>query len=417
MLVFLFLDAPDLTQQYFEFFYFFLDSACQADESDNSDDAPSAAEEFTDSQAMIEELEKTKALLHATQAELEDLKRESQTASKEANTALAHLQEEFRRQKEEAASGLKIYKFGIERFSTDDDAIKFYTGFCSYKHFLLFYNLIRPTAEKMTYCYATGVLENRPHVRAMQLIDELFMFLVRIKLGLFQQDLAHRFNLHISSVSRKITTWANYLYFFLGSQPIWPSRADVCAKMPGEFKKLYPTTRVILDCTEFFVETPSSLLLQSQLYSSYKSNTTLKGLIGISPHGAITFVSSLYTGAISDKEITRCSGILDLLEAGDSVMADKGFDIEDLLREKEVDLNIPPFLESRTQFSAAEVQKTKMIAKVRIHVERAIKRIKEFHIFDSDVPLSMLGSINQVYTVACLLTNFQGPLILNGDNF
>ena len=217
--------------------------------------------------------------------------------------------------------------------------------------------------------------------------------------------------------SRKITTWANYLYFFLGSQPIWPSTADVCAKMPGEFKKLYPTTRVILDCTEFFVETPSSLLLQSQLYSSYKSNTTLKGLIGISPHGAITFVSSLYTGAISDKEITRCSGILDLLEAGDSVMADKGFDIEDLLREKEVDLNIPPFLESRTQFSAAEVQKTKMIAKVRIHVERAIKRIKEFHIFDSDVPLSMLGSINQVYTVACLLTNFQGPLILNGDNF
>lgn len=188
----------------------------------------------------------------------------------------------------------------------------------------------------------------------------------------------------------------------------------MCAKMPGEFKKHYPNTRVILDCTEIFAETPSSLLLQSQLYSSYESNTTLKGLIGISPHGAITFVSSLYTGAISDKEITRCSGILDLVEAGDSVMADKGFDIEDLLREKNVSLNLPPFLESRSLFSATEVQQTKMIAKVRIHVERAIRRIKEYHIFDSDVPLSMLGSINQLYTVACLLTNFQGPLILNG---
>ena len=116
------------------------------------------------------------------------------------------------------------------------------------------------------------------------------------------------------------------------------------------------------------------------------------------------FVSSLYTGAISDKEITRCSGILDLVEAGDSVMADKGFDIEDLLRKKNVSLNLPPFLESRSQFSAAEVQQTKMIAKVRIHVERAIRRIKEYHIFDSDVPLSMLGSINQLYTVVCLLT-------------
>ena len=84
--------------------------------------------------------------------------------------------------------------------------------------------------------------------------------------------------------------------------------------------------------------------------------TQLKSLIGISPHGAITFVSSLYTGEISDKEITRCSGILDLVEAGDSVMADKGFDIEDLLRGKSVSLNLPPFLESRSQFSAAEVQ-------------------------------------------------------------
>ena len=114
---------------------------------------------------------------------------------------------------------------------------------------------------------------------------------------------------------------------------------DVNANMPEEFKELYPATRVILDCTEIFVETPSSVLLQSQLYSSYKSKTTLKGLIGIAPHGAITFISSLFTGAISDKEITRCSGIIDLLEPNDSVMADKGFEIEGMLRERRVGLN------------------------------------------------------------------------------
>lgn len=123
-------------------------------------------------------------------------------------------------------------------------------------------------------------------------------------------------------MSRKLTTWANYLYFLLGSQPIWPSREDIYAKMPEGFRESYPSTRVILDCTEFFVETPSSLLLQSQLYFSYKSSTTVKHLIGISPHGAITFVSSLYTGMISDKEITS-SGILDLLEPGDSVWLTK----------------------------------------------------------------------------------------------
>ena len=111
---------------------------------------------------------------------------------------------------------------------------------------IFFYNFARPSPETITYCYATGILQNQPNVRAMQLIGELFMFFVKIKLGLFQQDLAHRFNLHKSTVSRKLTTWADYLYFLLGNQMIWPSRADVNAKMPQEFKRFYPTTHVIL---------------------------------------------------------------------------------------------------------------------------------------------------------------------------
>ena len=96
-----------------------------------------------------------------------------------------------------------------------------------------------------------------------------------------------------------------------------------CAKtehLPQEFRVLYPNTRVVIDCTEIRGQVRSSLLLQSQMYSSYKSGKTLKSLIG-----TVSFVSALYTGSISDKEITRCCGILDLLEPDDSVMADKGF--------------------------------------------------------------------------------------------
>lgn len=210
-----------------------------------------------------------------------------------------------------------ISRFGMERFSKDNALVRFYTGFPTYDHdhFKLFFELVKPTAETMVYVYASRIGTNRPGVRKMQLKDELFLFCVRLKLGLFELDLAQRFGLHVSSVSRKITTWANFLYFFLGNQPIWPTRECINELMPDSFKELYPLTRVIIDCTEIYVQTPSSLLLQSQLYSSYKSNTTLKGLIGIAPHGAITFVSSLYTGSISDKEMTRFSGILDLLEA------------------------------------------------------------------------------------------------------
>ena len=47
----------------------------------------------------------------------------------------------------------------------------------------------------------------------------------------------------------------------------------------------------------------SCLALQSQLYSSYKSHTTLKDFIGIFPNGSIYFVSELWSGSISDREL------------------------------------------------------------------------------------------------------------------
>jgi len=98
-----------------------------------------------------------------------------------------------------------------------------------------------------------------------------------------------------------------------------------------------------VDCTEIFVQKPSSLVANTQFFSSYKSHATFKGLLGIAPHGAVVFVSSLYSGSISDVELTKASGLLDLLEAGDGVMADKGFAITKLLAERKCQLVIPHF--------------------------------------------------------------------------
>ena len=156
---------------------------------------------------------------------------------------------------------------------------------------------------------------------------------------------------------------------------------------------------------------PSSLLLNSELFSSYKNNTTLKGLIAISPAGHISFISQLYTGSISDKEITERSGFLDLpFDANDSVMADKGFTIQDLLPVG-VSLNIPPFLGSSSQMSAEDVVKTQSIASLRIHVERSINKIKNFHIWDGILSLSLTGIVNQMWTVCAHLCNVQEPII------
>ena len=92
--------------------------------------------------------------------------------------------------------------------------------------------------------------------------------------------------------------------------PVWPSRAKVDQYMPADFRDKYPSTRVIIDCTEIRCQMPKSLRLNSELFSSYKNHTTLKGLAGILPGGAITLISQLYTGHISDTEIFTRSGFL-----------------------------------------------------------------------------------------------------------
>ena len=218
-----------------------------------------------------------------------------------------------------------------------------------------------------------------------------------------------------SSVSRILAKWLNFLYLRLDLIPIWPEWEEIERTMPFVFKKAYPSTFAILDATELFCEVPSSLSAQSQHYSSYKNHTTMKSLVAIAPNGAFIFVSELFTGSISDRDIYLRSGMDKLLKKvppGKSLMADRGFEIQDLILKHDLLLNIPPFKGSMPSLSMEDVKKTQRIARLRIHVERAIGQVKaRFHIFDNDIPLSLYGFANQMWTVCCLLTNFLGPLI------
>ncbi|CAC5383200.1 unnamed protein product [Mytilus coruscus] len=96
----------------------------------------------------------------------------------------------------------------------------------------------------------------------------------------------------------------------------------------------------------------------------------------------------IYGGAASDRFIVNKSGILNLVKDGDNVMADRGFDISDDLKKCGATLNIPPFRCGEFQLSASQVEETRRIAEVRIHVERAIQRIKTFHILNGTMPVT-----------------------------
>ena len=63
-------------------------------------------------------------------------------------------------------------------------------------------------------------------------------------------------------------------------------------------------------------------------------------------HGVVTFISSLYSGCMSDIEITKNYGLIELLEPGYQIMADKGFVLNKLLEGTEVTIATLHFLRS-----------------------------------------------------------------------
>ena len=318
--------------------------------------------------------------------------------------------------------------FSLDRFKSNAD-VNFYTGLPNYATLISIFEFLNPgeDCENIRSRISSDIPEEfynsesddeedtsttkRGRRRKLKPLEEFFIVLCRLRRGFSERHLANLYGVAQSTVSRSFIQWINFMYLKFGQICIWPSKAVVQQTMPLDFKEKFPTTRVIIDCTEVFCEMPSSLLLNSELFSSYKNHVTLKGLVGISPSGAITFVSQLYTGSISDREIVVRSGLLSqAFDDGDSVMADKGFQIQDILP-LGVTLNIPPFLGGDSQMSAEDVVRTQQIASLRIHVERAINKIKNFRIWQRVVPLSLFGVVNQMWIVCAFMCNVHDPLI------
>ncbi len=237
--------------------------------------------------------------------------------------------------------------------------------------------------------------------------------LSRFKLFVSFPVLAAFFNISVSTAVSVFKEASEAVYVIAKDGLIWFSRSTVQARMPSSFKALYPNTRAIIDCSEIETQRPSKLKQRVQSYSSYKGRYTVKFLIGIAPSGEIMFVSPTYGGRVTDCHITVNSGFLDLLEDGDVILADKGFPtIEQDLNRKGGILVIPPFKIGNRQFSASQNEDGYKIASVRVHVERAIERIKRFEILNY-VPIRMMPNIDKILVTCCFLSNLQPDLIRN----
>lgn len=242
--------------------------------------------------------------------------------------------------------------------------------------------------------------------------NQLLLTLMKIRLGLLNEDLGDRFGVSMSTCSRILTTTLKFLASELKCLVFNPPKEVQRANLPRRFNNhSYKNVRHIIDCTEVFIETPKNLEVKAQTWSNYKHHQTVKYLVSITPNGHFNFVSKAWGGRVSDKVLTQNCGFLDVLERNDVVLADRGFPIAEDVALHHAYLHIPPGRRGAQQMTQAEVAKTKEIANLLIFIEQAIRRLKTFRFLKYEVPITMLPHIDNIVTVCAALCNMLPPLV------
>ena len=255
-----------------------------------------------------------------------------------------------------------------ESFSGNDEKTKFYTGLPTFTVLKHVFNLVSP------------YIKSGPTTSLLK-FQQFILVLMRLRLDSPLQDLAYRFGISLATASRIFERWIDVMYTRLKFLIIWPEREELRCTMPSVFLKNFGNkVAVIIDCFEIFIDRPSSLIARAMTWSNYKHHNTVKYLTGVTPQGSVSFILFGWGGRVSDKYLTENCKLLNNLLPGDIVLADREFDIADSVGMYQAKLYIPAFTKGKKQLSANEVEDTRKIANVRIHVERVIGLVRRKYV-------------------------------------
>ncbi|PFX27942.1 hypothetical protein AWC38_SpisGene7348 [Stylophora pistillata] len=265
-------------------------------------------------------------------------------------------------------------------FFNTDEKVRFYTGLPSWEILEVVFEHVAKYITRRT--------------QSLNRFQEFIMVLIKLRLNVPSQDLAYRFVVSISTVSRIFSSWMMVMDTRLSPLDFWPDRERLWRTMPMSFQYAFgKQVTVIIDCFEVFIDRPTNLLARAQTFSNYKHHNTVKILIGITPQGTVCFVSEAWGGRTSDKYLTENCGFLENLLPGDMVMADGGFTICDSVGLKQAKLVVSAFTKGKSQLDPVDVEQTRGIANVRIHVERVIGLLKrKYTILEGTLSTDFLSS-------------------------
>lgn len=209
--------------------------------------------------------------------------------------------------------------------------------------------------DKLFYIYGSSPATVSP-------INQFFLTLIILRLHKQFYEVSLFFKINVKQVSNIFITWLKFMKLQWSEINHWPSKDLVNFYTPTDFRKKFPGTRCIVDGTEIPIPRPSIPRAQQSTFSTYKNKPTAKALICASPVGLTSYISPTYGGSTSDRQIIERSDLMEMCDPGDSIMADKGFDVQDIFAPYRVKINIPTFFKNKNQFSGQTVIKDKKIS-------------------------------------------------------
>ncbi len=297
------------------------------------------------------------------------------------------------------------YKMSIEDYKHDEPGVKYFTGLDCYQTFCDVLASLGPAAYELNYLYNI-----KPKLSVK---DQLFLTLLRLRRpGKTYFELKCLFKLSSESDAYSIfVTWVRFMSLQWREIEIWPDRDLVRFYAPLDFKKKFPTTRAVFDGYEHPIKKPKAPAAQQVSFSTYKNRNTSKQVVGVTPGGLTSFVSHAYGGATSDRQIIERSDILSKVDPGDSIMADKGFDVQDIFAPFDVTVNIPTFFKKKNRIGGITLVKDRKISSKRVHVERVIGLGKTYKILCEPLDHTEALMANDIGFVCFMLANFRKCIV------
>ena len=114
---------------------------------------------------------------------------------------------------------------------------------------------------------------------------------------------------------------------------------------------------------------------------------------------------------MSDRQICERSPLCTNCDPGDSIMADKGFNVQDLFETNKIVINIPTFFKKTNQLSGKTILHDRKIASKRVHIERIIGLGKTYKILTSPLNNTEVSLASKIVKICFYLCNFRNSIV------